>query len=93
MDFSSINITNISPKKRQRYMIFILIVVVIGIGFMVWYYFLSETPAPAFEPIRPIEIRINFSVLENSLLDELQLYDSISPFEGDFGRENPFIPY
>lgn len=89
MDF-----TSIGPKKRQKYMIAIFIVLIFGIAFVVWNYFLAGGPESLpFIPAPPPEIKINFEVLENPILAELQFFGVISPFGGEIGRANPFIPY
>lgn len=85
-------LTFIEPKKRQKYLIFILIVVILGIVFLVWNYFLVKPSLPP-QPVQPPEIKINFEILKNPVLDELQLFEGISPFEEEIGRDNPFIPY
>lgn len=38
------------------------------------------------------KIEIDFELLENPLLNQLQPIEKIPPFEGEVGRENPFIP-
>jgi len=90
MDFTSL----IGPKKRQKYLIVVFVLIIFLIVFLVWNFFLAGPPKPLlFEPIPPPEIKINFEILEDPALDEFRLYEIISPFEGEIGRENPFIPY
>jgi hypothetical protein len=48
-------------------------------------------PSPEIERL-PV-IKINFEVLQSSLLQEFQLFEEIPPFEGEIGRENPFLSY
>jgi len=86
-------VTFIEPKKRQKYLVFILIVIIIVIVFLVWNYFLAKPKLPPLAPLPPSEIKINFEILKSPILDELQLFEEISPFEEEIGRENPFIPY
>ena len=86
-------LTFIEPQKRQKYLIFILIVVIFGIVFLIWNYFLAKPQPPSFKHLPPPEIKINFEILKSPILDELQLFEEISPFEEEIGRENPFIPY
>lgn len=38
-------------------------------------------------------IRINFEILRNPLLEELQTFEEIQPYKDQVGRENPFLPY
>lgn len=87
------DLTSLKPEKRKKYLLLTLPVIIAGIIYLVWNYFLAK-PAPiVLEPVPPLEIKINFEILENPDLDKLQLYEEISPFEGEIGRENPFIPY
>lgn len=86
-------LTFLQPGKRQRYLFPLLIVVIFGIAFVVWNYFLAKPEFPSFEPLPPPEIKINFELLKSPILDELQLFEEISPFEEEIGRENPFVPY
>ncbi|PJB99228.1 MAG: hypothetical protein CO077_02850 [Candidatus Nealsonbacteria bacterium CG_4_9_14_0_8_um_filter_35_12] len=83
----------IEPKRRQQYLILLLIVVVLGILFLVWNYFLAKPLPPVFPPVPPSEIKINFEILKNPILEKLQPFEKIPPFEEKPGRENPFTPY
>ena len=85
--------TFIEPKRRQQYLILLLIVVVLGILFLIWNYFLSKPLPPISPPVPPSEIKINFEILKSPLLEELEPFEKIPPFEKTIGRENPFIPY
>ena len=38
-------------------------------------------------------LKINFEVLQNALVEKMEPLEKIKPFEGQAGRENPFIPY
>ena len=40
----------------------------------------------------PPKIEINFGVLKNPVLKELQPFEEINPLEERAGRENPFTP-
>lgn len=86
----------IKKRKRQKYLGLIAVVVVVGSLIILWYgYFRKEKqplPTPAVSgPYR--EIKVDFGILENPLLKEFQPFEKISPFEGETGRENPFLPY
>jgi len=39
------------------------------------------------------KIEIDFETLKSPDLEELQLFEKTPPYEGEIGRENPFIPY
>jgi len=87
-------ITFIEPKRRKYYLILLCIVVVIGVLFLVWnYFFLKVPPLSVSKPTPPREIKINFETLKNPILEKLQPFEKISPFEEKPGRENPFVPY
>jgi len=83
----------IFERKKQRYLVPLLISVVIAIIFFAWYYFLAKPKPPITGVPLPREIKIKFEVLEIPILKEFQSFEEISPFEGEIGRENPFIPY
>lgn len=81
-----------AERKRQKILILIfLIAAFIGIIWFLWPRFKPTLPAIP-EPKRE-KLEINFGVLENPILDQLQPFEEIKPFEQEFGRENPFLPY
>jgi len=83
------------PKKRQKYLILILaVIIIIGI-FVIWYnYFaIPGPPPPETKKIQTKEIKINIDLLKSQFLKKLEAFDTISSFEGEKGRENPFISY
>jgi len=89
-------ITFIEQRKKQKKLIWVLAAVVIITAVVVWYSFLrkpssgpgSELTAPAYQ-----RAEIDFKILDNPVLDELKTFEDIKPFEGQEGRENPFLPY
>ena len=87
-------ITFFQRRNRQKYLILVLVVVIILIFVVVWRGFLLK-PELVLAPIilEPPKIEINFGVLENPILRELQPLEEIKPFEEEIGRENPFVPY
>ena len=79
--------------KRQKNLIFVFMALVLITIIIIWqgYYVKKEEPERII--LRKFrEIAINFEVLEHPLLSELQLIEKIPSFEGEPGRENPFIP-
>ena len=85
-------------KKRriQQYLILIFAVVVVASAIVFWYGFNKKeiTPAKNGQVFSTTPaIRINLDVLKNAELEKLEPFASIRPFEGQAGRENPFIPY
>ena len=89
-------------KKVQRNLIFIFLVVLLFIGFVVWQGFFQKGISPRQEETIKTpreEVKINFEVLKNPLLQSLQPFSDIQPFKEStttdekLGRENPFLPY
>lgn len=89
-------------KKRQNILIIILITSLIVTGFVLYFGFFKERKTPTelyYEENTQAaqeEIKIDFSVLENPLLKDLQPFSEIQPYNtstGAIGRENPFLPY
>lgn len=98
-------ITFLEQKEKQRNLILIFIGIVLIMAFIIWQGFFKEekiTPPEEFLGVKK-EIKIDFEVLKNPLLEEFQPFVKIKPFqvtppaEGEMveelGRENPFIPY
>ena len=85
----------IQERKKQKYLAIVLIIIFIIAGFILWFgYFRKEKtlPIPVLGPTS-VEVKINFEVLENAFLKESQSFEEAPPFEGEKGRNNPFIPY
>lgn len=92
-------------KKTQRILILIFIVLLLATIIFIWQGFFKEEEGfiPSGPPLVRKEIKINFDVLKNPILGELQPFFEIEPFkevpsspeqpEKKIGRENPFIPY
>ncbi len=89
-------ITFVEQRKKQKALIWVLIIIVL-IALVSWQQGFFEKP-----PFKKVEkpsvfelkkIKINFEVLEIPILKELQSFEKIKPFEGEIGRENPFISY
>lgn len=57
--------------------------------------FLLPEGGPGTEPPKPVKkIEIDFGILKNPLLNQLQLMEEIKPVEEtEIGRENPFTPF
>ena len=88
-------ITFLQAKKRQRYLIFILVFMIFAILIIVLQGFLRKSQPSAVAPTspEPKKIIINWPVLQAPQLEELQVFETIAPLEGEAGRKNPFIPY
>jgi len=86
-------ITFIEPKRRKYYLILLFIVILIGALFLIWNYFFLKPVPSVSKPTPPREIKINFEILKNPILEKLQPFEFIPLFEEKPGRENPFTPY
>ena len=81
-------------KKKQRYLLWILLVALLIIAVVIWYgFFIKSEQDSLIVVVPPREIKIDFRILENPFLQESQLFEEISPFEKETGRNNPFLPY
>lgn len=84
-------------RKKQRRLLFIFGGLILAI-LSVFLFNLVKKSQPAGEAVpaavaKPEKIEINFHVLKNPILKELQPYIEPSPFSGEPGRDNPFSPY
>lgn len=78
-------------RKRQKYLaLAFILAVLLTIFIMKREFWLKPKILP--KVIKPAEVKINFEVLKKPILERLQSYEEIQPFE-DAGRENPFLPY
>lgn len=86
----------IQQKKRQKKMLLIVGLIAVITLLVLWFGYFREPkePVPEVSVVAPVrEIKINFEVLKNPFLKESQIFEQIPPFEGEIGRENPFLPY
>ncbi len=90
-------ITFLEKRKRLRYLFPILAVVVLITVVVLWKGFFNKEKTPQITPEsfgQPSEkIEIDLKALENPLLEEFQPFGEIEPFEGEVGRQNPFISF
>jgi len=88
-------ITLLEEKKSKNYLIIILgIIIFLAIFIFVWRGFLIKPEGVSPSIIqKPPEIKINFEILNSSVLKELEPFEEIKPTEETIGRENPFLPY
>lgn len=91
-------ITFIEERKKQKYLIFIFIGILLVIFIVIWQGFLKKEKPVFIEEKKERamifeKIKINFEVLDNPILKELQPFEKIPSFEGEKGRKNPFLPY
>ncbi|MCK4454367.1 hypothetical protein KAU51_03470 [Candidatus Parcubacteria bacterium] len=90
----AINFTG-EKQKRLKYLVVILIVLVVVTLFVFSKsFFVKESVTPSQKVFQLKTVKINFDVLKDPFLEELQVFEEISyPEEMEIGRENPFIPY
>lgn len=83
-------------KKKQRYLILIFTLVVCVTVLIIWLGFFrnSKQIEPVFPPviIQP-KINVNWDILKDTKVNELEKFQQIPVFEGEAGRSNPFMPY
>lgn len=88
-------ITFIERTKRQKRLILVFVFVVLITSIILWKgYFAPKKPVEEITPeITPFKKpEINFEVLKNPILKELEFFERILPSE-KIGRENPFEKY
>jgi hypothetical protein len=88
-------ITFFERRKRQRYLIVAFIVIIIAILLVIWF---SRQKVGQEEVVleipKPQKIEINFEVLKDTRLENLQPFSPIPALsEEEIGRENPFEMY
>ena len=80
-------------EKQQKKLILIFIFLILVAGAAIWWgFFRKEIEIPYEEMFIPAERPIiDFEVLKLPILEELEPFTEIKPFEQEIGRENPFI--
>jgi type II secretory pathway component PulC len=90
----AISFEKIKKIELKNYLINILLILILfGALYFLRIKFLKEI---SIEPPRVIKkARVDFNSLENQkeFLEKLNPYEEIPKFEGEKGRENPFLPY
>lgn len=89
-------ITFLQAKKRQRYLLLVSVLVIIATLIIVWQGFLKREEAPLspiIPALTPQKVLIDWPTLKDPEIETFKSFEPILPFEGEIGRENPFIPY
>jgi len=89
-------ITFTQEKKKQKYLVVILILIILIIFAIVWWGFLGEAekPIPTTPSFVPKQIQIDWEVLQQEELKNLDAFEGITvDLEEEIGRENPFKAY
>lgn len=87
--------TLLQKRKIQKYLIMSFIAVLLITTIVLWmgYRKGEEKTSSEVSVTLKKEVNINFKVLEDPLLEELESFEKSKPFDGEVGRENPFLPY
>lgn len=83
-------------KKKQKLLLGLVGLVVLAIAGVVYFGFFrkEEEGIVKIVPVSSVkEIKVDFNVLDNPLLEKIKPFEKIPEFDGKIGRENPFIPY
>ncbi len=85
-------------KKQKRLIVVLIIIVLVTIVILKRDYFSKEGGKGFFSQssvsvVNYPEIKIDFSVFDNELVKNLSPFERISQFQGEKGRDNPFLPY
>jgi len=86
----------VQQRKKQKYLTLIVMAALIVTAIILYFGYFKKSE-PILEEIPSIsvlkEIEIDFVVLDSQFLQESQIFENVPPFEGETGRENPFLPY
>lgn len=87
----------IQQKKKQKRLLSIAVIVVIITVLILWFGYFKEADQAIEEALPSLvqikEIKVNFDILEQTFFEEIVVFEEIPSFEGETGRENPFLPY
>ena len=82
----------VHQKKEKKQVIIIAVLVVVGV--LVVMFIMKRQPASLpVEMSNPAGPEINWEALSDQRIKDLQPFEEIPVFEGEVGRENPFLPY
>lgn len=84
----------IEKKKKQQYMLFAALGILAVTLVILWFgYFNKPVQAPSPEEviISREDISINYGVLENPILKALIIFTQTPLYEGELGKDNPFL--
>ncbi len=84
-------------KKRQKRLLAVFVILLLATaGILVWWFVRKNSPIDiASQALLPSyrRVDIDLKILESQTLKDLEVFEGIKPFEGEVGRENPFLPY
>mgnify|MGYP000855552861 FL=1 len=80
--------------KNKKYLILFFLCITVAI--ILWVFQFSPKKTEENKEVASTtiwkEVNINFDVLNSPLLEQLTPFTKISPFDGQIGKENPFLP-
>ena len=87
----------LKEQERQKYYLIIFLVLLCLIFLILWQTLIKGKPVIPKVELPPVrEVKINFNVLNDRLLEDLKSFDVIPPLatpEEGLIRENPFLVY
>ena len=87
----------LEKQKKQKYLIFVFLGLIIIIFIVAWFFWGpgKTFPKGSIIPTTPTlsKVKIDFEVLRDPILQKLQPFEEIQPFEDEIGRDNLFFPY
>ena len=82
-------------KQKQKYLLGVVGLIMLTVVAVLYFgFFREKSDTVEIAPVSLIkEINIDFNVLENPFLEKMRPFEKIPEYEGEIGRENPFLPY
>ena len=82
-------------KKKQKYLLGLVGLILLTVAGVLYFgFFREESEVVEIIPVSLVkEIKVDYSVLENPFFEKVKSFEKIPDYEGDVGRENPFLPY
>ncbi len=83
-------------RKKQKLLLIAVIVVLLITAVILYFGFFKKVKVTVIGAVPENlikEIDVDFSVLEDPFFDILVTFEPIPEYDGEIGRENPFISY
>lgn len=84
----------IEKKKKQKYLVFIVLGIAGVTLIILWFGYFNKPvadPTPEEKDIVKKNININYSILGSPFLKALILFQETPLYEGEIGKDNPFL--
>ena len=85
-------LTIFEKEKKQQYLYWIILVAILAGAIWFGRNYLIKSPSPPSSAPQKKTVDINLAVLDTEVFQNLQPFEEITPFEGEVGRANPFLP-